>query len=136
MEPVTVRYNGLTTVGEIVEIPAADQTAGEYLEAFLAAHDVNVDDGATVELVMPDGEPVPDDLDVALLSGLSVAIKVTASDAEYREYQTQSGVASMNMTKADLVAYATAHDIDLGDARSKTEIFDAIQAAHLANAGA
>ena len=78
MEPVTVTWNGDQHVQSATEIPAGGLTAGEYLAEIVVAHGVP---GDAHEFVMLDGEPVPADLDVTLLSGLTVRVRTTAAPA-------------------------------------------------------
>lgn len=72
MESITVNFNGRLHVRSVTEVPAEGQTAGEYAAALADAHGI---DGTGHEFVMPDGEPVPDDLDVELLAGLTVNLR-------------------------------------------------------------
>lgn len=121
MAPIIVRFNGPTTVEEIVETPDPHMSAGEYLEALLDAHAIDAPNGA--ELVMKDGEPIPDDLDVELLAGQEIRVQVAPAPVEGEAQPIEMH----KMTKGELIAYAEAHDIDLGDAHTKAEILDALK---------
>lgn len=80
MDPVTVKWNGPLHQEQAVESPDPALTAGEYLAELVAAHAI-VGDGLEL-VVLPEGEPVPDDLDVGLLSGLTVLVRSEATVEE------------------------------------------------------
>lgn len=79
MEPITVIWNGDTTVEQAIETPDDTMTAGEFAAAFAQSRHEHKKDwgpGHGTWGFLLDGEAVPDDAPVDLLGGETVELRL------------------------------------------------------------